>query len=576
MENGKWLAVAAGVAVMCAGVARGQWVTQEIPLKEGWNAVCVRVEPASGSLEAVAEGGGVEGVWRWDKRFTAAEYVVDEASPLSKDPHWKAWYPGEEIGFLSTLGEMSGWQCYLVKVKEGAGERTVAIKGKAKLPRVEWYPNALNLVGFPVGENGATFGEWFEAAKAVDLSKGFDNGAWQIAQDGNERVVSKPGLQKLSAGEAAWVHCNGASDYSGPLEVTAGSGEGLDFGAGLQKIGLSVENLSGTRARTVTLRLAASEAAPEGEEQVSGGVPLFLAEGDEWTAFSEKTVELGPGETWRGTFGVHRVAMEYRETLAETNSSYQSVLQVRDAEGKIAIDVPVRAVRESSAASGGESIHLLAAAPHGQTGLWTGTATLLEVNCPNYSTNTLLPVQHAATLRLIAHVDASGAVRLMNEAWAVPASTNGTAMKVYARREQVPAGAADVWRATSATLPPMAPLLLGTNGLSGTLSGTVKLAYDNPVNPFLHRYHPLFDNKDGQFKPYPGPVESRNVSRKITLLPAAPEGLEDSDQTVSGTYEEQLTGLRAQTIRVKGTFRLDKVLADAELETAKSGENSGE
>jgi hypothetical protein len=543
-------------------------VVQTVVVHEGWNAISLQAEPELGALEKVVEAvgeGNVEGIWRWDKRFSTAEYVVDEESPLAMDAHWKVWYPGEELVALSTLGGLSGGQCYLVKVKEGTGEKAVELKGRARMPRVEWYPNALNLVGGAVGEKGVSFAEWFEADGAVDLSKGYDNAAWQIGADGSERVVSSPAVQKLSAGEAVWVRCNGASAYAGPLGVSAGNGSGLDFGAGLAKMELSMENLSGTRARKVMLVLRDSEAAPEGEEQVAGGVPLYLAEGDEWKVFSGKAVELGPGETWAGTFGVNRAEMEYREAMAETNSSYQSVLQVRDAEGKIAIDVPVRAVRESAAAAlAPDSIHSVAAATHGQAGLWLGSATLSVVNCPNYSTNALLPVQYPASLRLIAHVDASGAVRLLKEAW-VAAATNGSGMAVYASRELVPARETNVWRASSATLPPMAPLSVGTNGLAGALSGTVKLAYDDPVNPFLHRYHPLFDNKNGQFEPYDGPVESRNVSRKITLAVAEADGLEDGDRTVSGTYEEKLTGLRAQEIFVKGAFRLEKVVEDAGL-----------
>ena len=565
MNRGQGFAWAAAVCMAACGAVRAQWVVQEVALHEGWNAVSLQAAPEAGALEKLVEGAGegcVEGVWRWDKRFSTAEYVVDEGTPLAMDPHWKVWYPGEGLGVLSTLGGLSGGQCYLVKVKEGAGTKTVEIKGKARLPRVEWYPNALNLVGGAVGENGVSFEEWFEADPAVNLSKGYDNHVWQVAADGNERVVSSPAVQKLAAGEAVWVQCNGASSYAGPLAVSAGNGSGLDFGANLMKMDLTVENLSGTRARKLELRLAASEAAPEGEEQVAGGVPLYLADGDGWKVFTGTTLELGAGEKWTGKFGVNRAEMEYREAMAETNSSYQSVLQVRDAEGKIAIDVPVRAVRESAAA-GGESIHTVSAWTHGQAGLWTGDATLTEVNCPNYTTNALLPVQYPASLRLIAHVDASGAVRLLKEAW-VAAATNGSGMAVYASRELVPAGETNVWRASSATLPPMAPLSVGTNGLAGSLTGTVKLAYDDPVNPFLHRYHPLFDNKNGQFEPYDGPVESRNVSRKITLAVAEAEGLEDRDRTVSGTYEEKLTGLRAQAIFVKGAFRLEKV-AEGEL-----------
>ena len=224
---GLWLA-----AMVAAGAgARAQWVVQTVVVHEGWNAVALQVEPEEGAMEKVVEtvgAGNVEGIWRWDKRFSTAEYVVDEGAPLAMDPHWKVWYPGEELGALSTLGGLSGGQCYLVKVKEGAGTKTVEIKGKARLPRVEWYPNALNLVGFAVGENGVSFEEWFEADPAVDLSKGYDNHAWQVAADGNERVVSSPAVQKLSAGEAVWVRCNGAAGGVGGEWERAGFRGGAD------------------------------------------------------------------------------------------------------------------------------------------------------------------------------------------------------------------------------------------------------------------------------------------------------------------------------------------------------------
>ena len=573
---GLWLAA---LAMACAGV-RAQWVAQTVVVHEGWNAVALQAAPEGGALKKFVEDvgeGNVEGIWRWDKRFSAAEFVVDEGSPLAMDDHWKVWYPGEELGALSTLGGLSGGQCYLVKVKEGAGAKTVEIKGKARLPRVEWYPNALNLVGGTVGEKGVSFEEWFEADPAVDLSKGYGNHAWQIAADGSERVVSSPGVQKLSAGEAVWVRCNGASSYAGPLAVSVGNGSGLDFGAGLMKMDLSVENLSATRARNVELRLAASEEAPEGEEQVAGGVPLYLAEGGEWKVFSGKSVELGPGGKWSGTFGVNRAEMQWREELAETNSSYQSVLQVRDAEGKIAIDVPVRAVREASEGAG-ESIDDVPASVHAQAGLWTGTARLTAVNCPSYQRDEALPVRYAADLRLVVHVSGEGKVRLLKEAWVAEAAGTNGGMAIYARRELVPAGATNVWRASTATLPEMAPLALGTNGLAGTLSGTVELAYDDPVNPFLHRYHPMFDNKNEKFEAYDEAKESRNVSREIRLVVGRDgdggdsgdngdsgdgggvDVTADTSRAVTGTYQEKLTGLRAQEILVKGTFALEKVI----------------
>lgn len=562
--NRPLLPVVLAALIAACSLARAQWVTQRVPLHAGWNAVCLQVEPEKGTLEKVVAAvgeGNLAGIWRWNRSFEPAEFVVDEASPLARDSHWKVWYPGEELGTLSTLGGFSGGQSYLLKLREGAPSVTVAVKGRARLPRTEWYPNALNLVGFPVGANGAAFDEWFEAAPAVDLSRGYDNAVWQVAPDGTERVVSRPAAQKLAAGEAAWVRCNGASSYAGPLEVTAGGGAGLDFGASLEKATLTLKNLSPTRTRTLTLSLAASEEAPEGEETVAGAVPLHLAEGGEWKAFSKTSLELAPGESWTGTFGVHRTEMAY----STGGASCQSVLQVRDAEGKIAIDVPVRAVRELSAAAN-DSIHAVAASPHPQAGLWTGSAALTAVDCPVYKEGEPLPVAHSANLRLIAHVDQTGAATLLNEAWVVAEGTNGTP-KIYARRDLVPRSATNIWRTSSATFPPMPPLPLGTNGLSGTMTNSLPLAYDNPVNPFLHRYHPLFDNKNGQFEPYDGPVESRDVTRAISLTVSPPDAssLANPDTAVSGTYAETLTGLRAQPILVQGAFRLEKVLSEAGL-----------
>ena len=46
---------------------------------------------------------------------------------------------------------------------------------------------------------------------------------------------------------------------------------------------------------------------------------------------------------------------------------------------------------------------------------------------------------------------------------------------------------------------------------------------------------------------------------------AETEGLKTTDEAVGGSYEETLTGLRAQEIVVKGTFRLEKVVKGAEL-----------
>lgn len=572
-----------GWLVVSAGVARAQWMTQEIPLQAGWNAVHVWVRPSAASFTEAFAGTetNVVGVWRWDKAFTTQEYLYDETSPLAPSPHWKVWYPGREVSFLSSMGEFTGGQSYLIQWREGAPNTVISLKGRARLPALEWYPNALNLVGFSVGAGGATVAEWFEATDGVDVSKGYDNSIFQIAPSGAEQTVVKPSLQSIRRGESLWVRCEGALDYTGPVRVSTDFGPGLDFGENVAQIMLTVENLSATNARTLTLKRISSEAAPADEEAVAGEVPLYIADAaatvgtlEGWAAFSEKTITLDPGATWQGRFGVYREEMEFREDLANTNSAYQSVLTVKDSAGKIEIDVPVRAVRTRSgmlAGSNGSGSDPLDSVNE-QAGLWAGNAELTMVNCPNYRADVLLPVKKPASIRLLLHVNADGNTKLLREVWIAASADTNAIPGLYAARSLIPANSPTLQRLSTATLPEMAPLLLNCSegdgaGLTGTLSGTVALPYDDPVNPFLHRYHPMFDNKDGTFRGYTNAVETRSVWRDVSLVcDTNAAALSGPATIVRGTYAETLRGLRAQNILVQGTFVLQKILAQGTLE----------
>jgi hypothetical protein len=91
----------------------------------------------------------------------------------------------------------------------------------------------------------------------------------------------------------------------------------------------------------------------------------------------------------------------------------------------------------------------------------------------------------------------------------------------------------------------------------------VNVGFDNPTNPFLHRYHPQHDNKDWDFVAYTNAVEVPNLSRNIAMTFAA-----DTNETadpifgvdaVSGTYTETINGLRAQSIYAQGNFSLQRI-----------------
>lgn len=570
MQRIGWRRLVSGVAVGCAlaGTAWGQWMTQEIPLREGWNAVYVRVMPCGGFEEELEEAVGsvsnVVGVWQWDRHFMTIETAPDGAELLGQSPHWKVWYPGKE-SFLNTLGGLAGGGRYLIRVRQLAGTGVLRIKGKAMLPVGEWYPNALNLVGVSAGPKGLSVTEAFGGMAETTLGRGYENGVYTIGADGAVRVVSRPDTQKLAQGEAVWVECGGASDYTGPVEVKVDEGgAGLEFGLARRTIKLVVGN-RGTVTRKVALSHVASEEAPAGEASVLGMVPLYLKGAGSvgeagWGKADGFSFELAPGEEQVLEFGVLRLEMEITEG---TEGTYQSVLKVLDSEAKTEVDVPVTAERGPIIPGEEESLELPPTA-NAQAGLWMGEAVLTGVSCPRYQGNAVLPVRSPATVRLLVHVGADGTVRLLSEAWLAGG-------KAYARRELVPASATtgEVRRLSAVAFPlGMAPVTLGSDGLEGTLSGTVTVAFDDPVNPFLHAKHPQFDNKDGKFVPYAEGVETRTVTREVSMeVEAAADVLATGEMRVEGTYQEVVKGARADDVTVEGTVALWNLATGAELVT---------
>ncbi len=101
------------------------------------------------------------------------------------------------------------------------------------------------------------------------------------------------------------------------------------------------------------------------------------------------------------------------------------------------------------------------------------------------------------------------------------------------------------------------------------LTGRVTVRFDDPTNPFLHRYHPLHDNRDWSFRAYTNAVEVPTIVRDITLRFDATTNSSANPyygvDMVSGGYQETLTGLRAQPIVLQGAFSLRRISRISEL-----------
>jgi hypothetical protein len=184
-------------------------------------------------------------------------------------------------------------------------------------------------------------------------------------------------------------------------------------------------------------------------------------------------------------------------------------------------------------------------------------------------------------LRLLFHVDADGAVKLLKEVIQVYDSdageyvllTDHTLVPNYsgvAIRDGVPVGRRlsavgfdfeGSQLECSGALSPSGAVGVGCN---------ITLASGHPTNPFFHRYHPNHDNWDERYENTV--AEAYEVTRDITLefkdryppdndLPVravAPAGW--GHDLLGGYYEETLTGLYRDDIKVRGPFILRRVV----------------
>ncbi len=561
-----------------------QWLTQTLSLQPGWNAVSIGVDPSPARFDAVFDGLPVEGVWMWNKRFSPVEFELDPDFLLPANPHWLIWLPSSDpAAFLGQTFRLQPHQAYLIKVATNAAPFSINLKGRAVIPQLSWFPHALNLVGFPVNPVAPpTFADFFHAAPAVDTTRGFANELYSLDAQGRGRTIVQPTRDRVQPGTAYWVKSGGAMDYEGPLDVTTDLGHVLDFGPVLQRLGMAVVNRSPDRAYTVRLDQLASETPPPGEAELAGDVPLSYLNGLDslgsdlvWSNFPPGglTYTLAPGETWHIRFGLRRNDLAPYSPVDTNGAAYQSVLRLTDSNQSLLKYIPVVADQDEVRRLGrGPSTQDLED-HHSDEGLWVGHAFINEVSCPAYSSTNLLPATSSAGFRLLLHVDATGGVRLLQRvylAWTGP-TTNGQ-YNLYQNEADLPPDATDVKRISSVAFPFMGAVVM-TNlvdsvnaaGLTNQIGATVALAFDDPVNPFLHTFHPLHDNRDADFQPYTNAVETLAVARNLVLdFEHLPADMVVADpfygiHELGGIYSETLEGLRQEPIHVRGRFQLKRV-----------------
>ncbi|MEZ5326887.1 MAG: hypothetical protein R3F19_17700 [Verrucomicrobiales bacterium] len=562
--------------------ASAQWIEQRITLRPGWNAVHLKVDPEPRRVTEAFAGLPIRSVWRWNERFKPVKFIQDSTNLIPENPAWLSYFDSSERkpGAVNNLFVLEAGQCYLIELG-GAKNVNWTVSGRPLVKDIEWLANSFNLVGLTVsGAEQLTFADYFAPSPShagKDIYQLSTSGVWAKVAP-----TAKP-----SANMAYWVFCDGESRFQGPMRVDIDQGRVLDFGRVVQELNIHVKNQS---SREMTVNIApgeGSETPATHRDTTAGGVALTVYEQDfsaekprKWIPFPETLTRiLQAGETATLRIGVDRTLMNKARPDGVEEYLYRKLLKVTSSTGtELFVPVVARGLDSTDRIARGNG----AAAPE-FTGLWVGSALINRVSQPIASNpDEPLRTQSEAQFRLIVHVDEGGTARLLQQVLLMreegDTDENGNLIK-EGRRVLITddalisnfGGAAlrdgqPVARRFSSVAFAFDRPQEQADGAFGSsiLQFSLQQGYDDPLNPYKHKFHPDHDNLDSRFEgKLPEGRESFDFGRVVSLefTDEDPDDLAlpgFGDNMLAGNYKETISGVHKRPIHVQGTFRLHR------------------
>jgi hypothetical protein len=313
--------------------AVGPFRTQTIELEAGWNAVYLEVEPLNSNPAALFVGTPIEIVASYFRPISPMEFVESPSKLIVDRENWSVWYaPERDDTLLSNLYAMQAHQSYLLYTEE---DYTWTLAGAPLHGSTHWHPNAYSFVGFQIDSSAApTMENFFAGSDAQSTLK-----LYRLV-DGRWSLVTDPASTLLESGVAYWAYSEGATDFSGPLEVSLATNSigGLVFseqaGASrivIKNVSLYPQNLSFelTAGNAGLLPLSYIVTATNGEDTALEKVSLPLPE----------TFQLGPLEAGQA------IALDLQVDQSQVTEPVLSALLTITSDAGVRRQIPIVSIR---------------------------------------------------------------------------------------------------------------------------------------------------------------------------------------------------------------------------------------
>jgi hypothetical protein len=560
--------------------AWGQKANQTVTLSRGWNAVHLRVSPEETS-DVVFNNWPVQDVYKvLDTSFLqTSQFSTDINEEGVPRPAFATWSRTGDRR-LSFPGVSAGvYLCYSTVTTNVSFK----VLGTPVVPTMPWhkadsYTNSLtkasyNLFGISMASGASViYSNYMAGADFMYTAIGKIGGT---SLEGPSFLASTPtDVSKASDGAVLALDASAVSDWPGAMEVTPQSG--LLFGRDLSQLTLGIRNRSAA-ALSIQVKYAQGD-----EPNATLLLPLLY-----WSPTASCWTNLPATLTFSNVatngLALLHVAIDRKalNQVSAAGSKQTGIFTITDTGlSKMMVKVPVSAITT------GTNDLTRADWP---AGLWVGEMVFGSVSY--YSSDSSQPEDFPSggkmKLRAIVHVEASGAVRLLQRVTlATSLTTNqvegldvpNVQTALYAGTQAMPAGAT-LTRISSAAMDidnPVVEMAGGGAFGTGTLSFSYTIAPGGRSNPFHHPFHPDHDglafdflgaapagddiaNYGGTIKP-----ETFSIGNTIELTWAANPGMAltawNPSETSTGTCRWLIKNVRRQgDVVVSGQFQLKRI-----------------